>query len=431
MKSIFEKVDKILDAHDDENLDDLMAELESAEPTLGERLEAIGYTRGEALAAARSETAKRADLAKKVGINNLSLPYAWIELVDLCGEKNEPSRDKLELALWLMANGKLTETTGLSDDEMISDWLCKTEKVKEYTEYLTEFTRAGDELVDIILLLEKSKIKYNGKPNPADGSRVFNLLCDEGFADECKNKEILRGNLETLGAFIAEIPELEPIKPLIYFQAYVRYNKKLFNKPDFAINPKKILDYHEYKIDADNGKNYKQNALYCALYSELKNCFPNADKSLCDTGFMACSNLAEWWYKIEFEGYSRDEKINIPVTPQAYIREQCVTCFEGSAVGKTMNVSAEQLIKWRKANPSIIANAEKAAADIEWSDLKAFADNSVEFCGKLFAEKKIGGIKPADHATAWALFIKAVEERFDELLEEQLTEILLRYGVIL
>lgn len=157
------------------------------------------------------------------------------------------------------------------------------------------------------------------------------------------------------------------------------------------------------------------------MYSDLKKCFPKSDITLCNAGFSLCSNLAEWWYKIGAEDYERDLDLDIPLTIDGFLLEQCVTCFEEIEIDRIMTVSAEQLIKWRKSNPTLCNNAQKAVQDIIFSELRAFATNSTEFCGRLFDQKQLEGNKHVDHDIAWALFVREVEERFDELLEEELS----------
>ena len=425
MESIFKTVDKLFKKYPEGDLDDLMVELEQNEPTLDERLEQVGYTRIEAIAAANAEPIRRADLAKDFGIENLEMPYVWAELSEKCVRMTD---EKLGVILWLIAGGKLTKPDGLSEDEMISNWLHAMQRTKEYEDLLNDYVRAVNAYYEIRFGMEDAKLQHpEKKTNKADSERVLSLLCNGGYAEDCKNIKILRGNLELLSGIIGELSFLEPIKPLIYFQIYVHYKSKLFNNPDFVPNRKKILEEHKYNIANDNGKNYAQYSVYCALYSNLKKLFPKADKTLCDAGFSFCSNLAEWWYKIGAECYERDLDLDIPVPIDCILLEQCVTCFEESEISRTMNISSEELLKWREANPMLCNNAERAVQEIKFSNLRAFADNSTEFCGKLFDQKQLEGDKHVDHDIAWALFVRAVEERFDDLLEEELSAMILRW----
>lgn len=419
MESMFKTVDKLIKEYPEADPDDLMVELEQNKPTLDERLSKIGYTRTEALAAAHAEPERRAALAEKIGVENLDFPYVWAELSE---KSTTMTQDNLDLILWLMAGGKLTKSEGLSDEELIENWLHSFNRVKEYNDFLNKYVKAVNDYYDIKFEMEDSKLRHPEKKiNNADSERVLSLLCDNGHADGCKNIGILRGNLEIISGIIGELSFLKPIKPLIYFQMYVRYRKKLFDAPAFIPNRKKILEYRKYDFTNDNGKNFNQYYTYCRLYSDLKKCFPKANSDLCDTGFSLCSNLAQWWYKIGAEGYERDLDLEIPFTIDAFVLEQFVTCFEESEINRTMNVSSETLIKWRKSNPTICNNARKTVQSIKFSDLRAFADNSTEFCAKLFDQKQLEGDKHVDHDIAWALFVQEVEERFDDLLEDELT----------
>lgn len=416
MNSTFKIVDKLLKEYPEGDLDDLMVMLEQNKPTLDERLEQLGYTRDEALVAAHAAVVHHADHAKQFGIENLEYPYVWAELSEKCVEMTD---NKLEVILWLMAGGKLTERADLTDDEVIDDWLYLTQRVDEYKKYLDGFIKTVVDFSDITIKLARAKIKEPKKIADAEVECILKLLMDKGYAENFA-EDILHGNLETVSGIISDLPFLESVKPLIYFQVYAKHRKKLSGASGFLPNIKKIFDERQYDLTKDNGKNFKQYTIYCSLYSDLKKCFPKADTALCDMGFLLCSNLADWWHLIGAE-YTCNHNIDIPLTVEGLIMEQCVTCFEKSEVDRTMNVSPEQLIKWRKSNNELCEKAQKLIQNIKFSDMLTFVDNSTEFCGKLFDQKQLEGDKHIDHDIAWALFVREVEERFDELLEEELS----------
>lgn len=416
MESIFKTVDKLIKEYPEGDLDDLMIELEQNNPTLDECLEQFGYTRDEALAAAHAAVVHHADHAKEFGIEILEYPYLWAELSEKCKEMSDK---KLELILWLMAGGRLTERNDLTDDEVIADWLHVTRRAEEIKRHLDRFIKTAVDFSDITVKLTRSKIKEPPKNTKAEAECILKLLMDKGYAENFI-KDILSDNIITVSGIISGLPFLEPIKPLIYFQIYAKHRKKMFGTKDFLPNIKKIFTERQYDLTKDNGKNFKQYAIYCALYSDLKKCFPKANVALCDTGFLLCSNLADWWHSIGAE-YTRNPNMNIPLTIDGLIMEQCVTCFEKSEVGRTMNVSPEQLIKWRESNKKLCENAQKLIQNIKFSDLLTFVDNSTEFCAKLFDQKLLEGDNHIDYDIAWTLFVQEVEERFDELLEEELS----------
>lgn len=262
MESIFKTVDRLLKKHPEGDIDDLMVELEENEPTLDERLEQIGFTRTKAIAAARAEIVRHADSAKQFGVVNIDYPYVWAELSEKCEEMTD---NKLEVILWLIAGGKLIDHESLSDDEVISSWLHTTQRVKEYKNFLDDYVKTVNDFLNLRTRLEKSKLLHpERKASTADSERVLKLLCNDGYIEEYKEKTILRDNLELISGIIAELSFLEPIKPLIYFQIYVRYKKKLLNDPNFVPNRKKILDERKYDFTKDNGKT-SSNTLLIAL----------------------------------------------------------------------------------------------------------------------------------------------------------------------
>lgn len=149
MESMFKTVDKLIKEYPEADPDDLMVELEQNKPTLDERLSKIGYTRTEALAAAHAEPERRAALAEKIGVENLDFPYVWAELSE---KSTTMTQDNLDLILWLMAGGKLTKSEGLSDEELIENWLHSFNRVKEYNDFLNKYVKAVNDYYDIILI---------------------------------------------------------------------------------------------------------------------------------------------------------------------------------------------------------------------------------------------------------------------------------------
>lgn len=368
MESIFKKVDKLLAEYPNADIDDLMVELEEKELTLDERLEEIGYTRTEALAAARAEPQRRAKIARDLGIENLKFPYFWAELSKNC---LKISTEKLELILWLMSGGTLTVNEKLSDDELIGNWLHSFKRYNENMNFLNCYVKAFDQYTNIEIELANSKLRSpEDKINESESELVLSMLCNNGYADDCENKKILLGNLQTISGIIGELSFLEPVKPLIYYQIVVRYRKKLFGKRDFVPNRKKILEPYEYDYSSDNGKNFNQYYTYCRLYSDMKKLFPKANTELCDMGFSLCSNLANWWYKIcAEEDYKSELDLDMPFTLDMFVPEQFVSCFEESEIGKTMSVSSGKLIKWRKSNVTFCNNAQKAVRNIDFVNI--------------------------------------------------------------
>lgn len=323
-------------------------------------------------------------------------PESWAEIIGLC--KSETTPERLETLIRMMSGTRAADFS---------------EFYNGFKKNLLEFGLILDEL-------ESGKINETGSENKSERERVFAMLCEIGFTEQ-QETDILKINLEILDGLFSANEFLAKIKPLVYFQTLVKYKKKLLSNTDFYPNLKNLFNRKDYLIGKDNGKSYKQFAEYCKLYVRLKECFPNADKGLCDVGFLYCSNLADWYHSLGWRGYECDIPEGIPFTIEAAVREMFVFCFdEPSENYKTLE-------KWRKKYPTLQQKAEEAVEGIRFEDLREFSENCKKFCERFFTDEFMKHVNSENHAAAWGLLIRAAELRFDELLEDEIIGILYDY----
>lgn len=264
--------------HEFDELDEVASEYF---PNLEECLAARGLTREQALENALQNLSEYRTLAKKCGLIYWNKPYIWTDLISLCRQEITPVR--LKLLIWLCVDSRLIKPD--SDDELISEWLSCTEKSAKLIEFLTERREKNAQFHEIIKLSQTAK-QCGMNSSDERHLRVFNALCEMGYADGCSDRNILLNNLACVSGMIAEFPFLEPIAPLVYYQVCVQNSRKLLEKPDYLPTLKNLFRYQEYNITQDNGKNFEQYLDYCEIFVVLKDCFPEADEPLCNAGFL-------------------------------------------------------------------------------------------------------------------------------------------------
>lgn len=402
-------------------LDDFAVQEMGDEP-LDKLLSERGITFEQALSEEKSERERyRAD-AQKHGLTDLEPPLVWSEIIRLCKEDNSGSC--LEILLWLLTGGRFSEKRDdeLGDDFAVRRWLGVSGRKAEYAGYINTYKDSIDKFAEILRAAETVKFIARGSSG-TDSERVFSLLCGSGFAEDCKNRQVLRDNIADLDGMISAYEFLQPIKPLIYFQTCVKRRSKLLNSTDFSPNLKKLFEYTEYDIFEDNGKNFVQYAVYCELYVRLKALLSDSDAGMCDAGFMYCSNLADWYHSLGAMGYECDIPEGIPFTIEAAVSEMCVSCFdEPSSLDFIDN--SEPFEGQQSKYPVLLRKAEKAADAICFDELREFAEDSTGFCEKLFTEEYAASVSARNHSAAWGILIRAVERKFDELLENEIISIL-------
>ena len=162
---------------------------------------------------------------------------------------------------------------------------------------------------------------------------------------------------------IADVhPDIAAVRPLFLYRALTRHGKRLQSAPDLDLDLRALWKYQDYKINDDNGKNYRIYAKYLNLFEILYDLFETdetVDAPLCLYGFDHLSNLGEF-YRLYPE---KDRTIPFDLSIEELLLElECVfTCF---AHGYADNIMLEQsgfsvrkLDKFQSAQNSKIQNA--------------------------------------------------------------------------
>lgn len=431
MKSIWHEVNRLSEKYaaesefGDVSLDDFVLDNLAEESSLDTLLLDCGLTYKQALSKMNKDAEYYKELAKRCGLteDKFQAPFVWAEIVGLC--KSEMTAERLEMLIWLMSGGRLCEKPDEELDEnfYVWRWLGVRKRTSDFSEFFNGITSKLPEFATVLSEIERIKKTPPCTGNEAECERVFVMLCDNGFIDNNADLEIFRNNLIALSELISAHRFLEKLKPLVFFQAYVKHTKKLFFKSDYIPNVKKLFERKEYAIGHDNGKNYKQFAEYCDLYVRMKSCFPNADSALCDTGFLYCSNLADWYHSLGAMGYECDIPEGIPFTIEAAVSEMCVSCFD-EPLSLDFIGDSEIFKSQRAKHPVLQRKAEKAAEAIRFDELREFAEESAGFCEKLFDVEYAASVNTQNHDAAWGILVRAVERKFDELLENEIISIL-------
>lgn len=328
--------------------------------------------------------------------------------------------DKSRILLsYLLAGGNILSELS-EPEELVAAWLDISERQKiihaeliRRSQKRTEFAVISEQLST----LRQPVVDAEDFPNP-----VFNLLCSEGYADGA-DIDTLKYNLDLINSLINAVPELKPLSPLVYFQVYVRNRKKLLYKQDFVPTLKNLFNREEYSIDADNGKNFDRYAEYCVLYLDLKKCFPEADELLCDTGFLACSNLADWCYE------NTELPEGFPLTDYAFVSE-CHTMLFAQGMGDVPfwaqeGVSYDDIVSLKERYTALDRLAEKSAQRIDFTQLDRFLTDGNAFCSELMEQSgMLEKLRPNQLSAARALLMFAVQARLEEELVLQLSRVI-------
>lgn len=112
-----------------------------------------------------------------------------------------------------------------------------------------------------------------------------------------KNSPELYHNLHRFICMTRQAKEYRLIAPLFLFQLMVRHTGRLAVKENLDVSLKSLWDYKEYRIEKDNGKNFRRYKLYARLFCKLCKEYQSdtsVNLALCAYGFGASSNLVDW-----------------------------------------------------------------------------------------------------------------------------------------
>lgn len=292
---------------DYEEFDRMVNETES----LDELLNRKGITKEQALQAADTYKNSVMNAIKNVFPDSA---HKALLIEKICNHIDNGDAEKLKLLCDIAADTGLL--LGDYDEE---DTIFKWAGSKELSETLFRLIETRKEKVchyrEIANCTAKNKEEIGGS------EEVFNLLVENGYAEDCDNLSILKDNLSAVENAIGSLTGFDEIAPFVYFQLLVRNANKMLNKEDYFFNPKSIFIYKNYTIDKDNGKNFDQYTDYCTLYADLCDLFPKSDKELCDVCFLLTSNLGEWIAE-------NIESDCLPIYFGSYYDSLCISTFD-------------------------------------------------------------------------------------------------------
>lgn len=112
--------------------------------------------------------------------------------------------------------------------------------------------------------------------------------------------EVLKNNLIEFLSTIRASELLLCIKPLFLFLLLRNHKNRITETEGIRYQTQKLFQYKKYKIDVDNGKNFKNYQEMILFFEKLCLYYQsdtNIDLDLCRYGFSATSNLAQWYYE--------------------------------------------------------------------------------------------------------------------------------------
>ena len=266
-----------------------------------------------------------------------------------------------------------------------------------------------DEFKDLKKVLLKHEEIIKGDKISFEHKNLLKYLFKEYVWEDIEDERFFDENLEHIHNFCTSNEERKSVYSCLMFRILIKYRTKLFND-SVMIGTKNLLNYNEYKIDNDNGKNFITNEKYIKLFFELCNGFCEDDNlELNLFMFEMCSNLGIWYWlqnreNTEFS-YTYNSLFNIYTNKYDTFFDDVSVYFDDDYSNRGIQNEYEDNGKIKKK----VITEDDYIDDIIHEKLKEIDDYGIKY---LQCYKK---------GTRFAL--KYVEEIKDMLLEDECEEL--------
>lgn len=119
------------------------------------------------------------------------------------------------------------------------------------------------------------------------------------------------------------------IAPLFIYQVFNKHRSNIVSNEIFNFSMPSLWKFSEYKIEKNNGKNFKANEQKLELYSNLRKIFARTklvDQELSLYGFYVLSNLCDFYYEYFATNSEDAEGFTLPL--EVFFDKSLFTCWE-------------------------------------------------------------------------------------------------------
>lgn len=345
---------------------DAMEDLED-EPDCDQILKARGLCREDVL---REAAAYRVDFHARLTAVRLPADDRFA-LCRIIAEQAQaaPSPELLRIYCEILCDADLLLGSGEHMD--------KEETIVQHLNFIEEYNTLLQTLLyrkELAVKFEEVRTKKRSpRPADCDTERKYEIFqCFTSLYDLPKksNGRILLNNVAEYIQIAAASPILKSVEPLLLFRLLTRRRSYMCNTPDLAVNLSALWKTDNNKIDADNGRNFKQYRTNLQLFVSLCHIYEkdnNVNLPLCWYGLDQITVLGDFYRNEISKGWEYADDVTelsfIP-TIEDVVEDSLFSCF---ANGRGDNVTLQnsglllkELLRFQYSkNPMIIASLEK------------------------------------------------------------------------
>lgn len=214
-------------------------------------------------------------------------------------EQHPGSLDLQYLYLCIVTDFGLLWNAGVQErsaEQEVRNYFRQRERMQELTAFLqvqAESMRKYENLLEHL----KKPIEGNQAEYAEESDFLYHLTIQHIFLHDGIKNEIYRENMKALLIHVNSDAQVRSLKPYVIFAVLARKTGMMQKRKHFMPNLNAVLQYQDYQILKDNGKNFNRYQSELELYDHLRRAYAeDADMDFCDFCFANLSPLSEWYY---------------------------------------------------------------------------------------------------------------------------------------
>lgn len=429
---------------------DVMEELEE-EPDCEQILQSKGLCREDVLLDAK---ACRADFHARLKARGLPVS----DRLELCFQISEqakaaPSMELLRIYCELLCSDSFLLDAVPQDDTPDEREAYEDQIILQYLAFPEERDKLLQALLGSKELAEKfaEVKKQNRSPHPVncDTERKYEILqCFTALFDlpEKGSGHVLLDNLANYIQVAAASPVLKSVEPLLLFRLLTRRQSYMCHTPDLAVNLSTLWKLDKNRIDADNGRNFKQYRTNLRLFMGLCRIYKRDEKvdiPLCWYGLDQITVLGDFYRNEISKGWEyadKEPEVQFLSTVEELVEESCFSCFENGYDDNILltesGLPCREMLKLQYSeNPMDVAALDRIsdymnahAAELTEQFLQADAEKVKKLCRCILEHAKI---KRMASVNDLPLYLASINQGLMELQDYYANDYLVQAGYAL
>ncbi len=216
-------------------------------------------------------------------------------------KNNRLCEDNFRLyAALLCDNGFLLDTDreGRDEEQDIFNAIEIKEDMAELEKYFT-FCRTNDKKLSELISMLPKELEGEGGSYEKQAAELTDIFIENVYIENGYTPQNITANFEMILSDMNSCEQLHRIAPLFLLRVIQNHKNRIAESDGFSFDVRKLFEEKRYKIDEDNGRNFKALEQWINLFEKLCNYFADdkaVDMALCRYGFLRISNISQWYY---------------------------------------------------------------------------------------------------------------------------------------